>query len=86
MRFSSFVLIGLACPVTLGGCSNSGGDQAPEWTIDAGALKLRVTESPWNMAFFDAEGNPVLIEHSGTGEGPTGSLAMHLGPPPPGNG
>jgi hypothetical protein len=26
-----------------------------------GALKLRVTESPWNMAFFDSEGNPVLV-------------------------
>ncbi len=86
MHYSSFLLIGLALTLAFGGCSSSGGDQAPEWTLDAGALKMRVTESPWNMTFFDAEGKPVLVEHSATGEGPTGSLAMHLGPPPPGNG
>ncbi|MBW1756369.1 MAG: glycoside hydrolase family 31 protein, partial [Deltaproteobacteria bacterium] len=94
MRFSSFVLIGLVSTMALSGCSGggeggtggSGGGQGPEWTVDVGALKLRVTESPWNMAFFDAEGNPVLIELPDMGDGPSGSLAMHLGPPPPGNG
>ncbi len=93
MRFSSLVLIGLAFILTVSGCSSSdagsggsGGGQEPEWTIDAGALKLRVTDSPWNMAFFDAEGNPVLVELPDMGDGPTGSLGMHLGPPPPGNG
>jgi hypothetical protein len=49
-------------------------------------LKLLVTESPWNMAFFDADGNPVLVELPSTGDGPSGSLAMHLSPPLPGNG
>lgn len=87
MRFSSFVLIGLVFSVAMSACtSGSGGDPEPEWTIDAGALKLRVTESPWNMEFFDAEGNPVLVELPDMGDGPSGSLAMHLGPPPPGNG
>jgi hypothetical protein len=95
MRFSSFVLIGLAFTLTVSGCSSSdagsggggsGGGQEPEWTIDAGALKLLVTESPWNMAFFDADGNPVLVELPDMGDGPSGSLAMHLGPPLPGNG
>ncbi|MBW2587828.1 MAG: glycoside hydrolase family 31 protein [Deltaproteobacteria bacterium] len=87
MRFSSFVLIGLVFSVAMSACtSGSSGDPEPEWTIDAGALKLRVTESPWNMAFFDAEGNPVLIELPDMGDGPSGSLGMHLGPPPPGSG
>jgi len=86
MRLSSLVLIGLAATVAFGGCSSGSGEQTPEWTVDAGALKMRVTESPWNMAFFDAEGNPVLVELPDMGDGPTGSLAMHLGPPPPGNG
>jgi len=86
MRLSSFVWIGFAFILALGGCNDSDGDTKPEWTVDAGALKLRVTDLPWNMSFFDADGNPVLVEHPDTGEGPTGSLAMHLGPPPPGNG
>ncbi|MGB8329154.1 MAG: hypothetical protein WCE62_03430, partial [Polyangiales bacterium] len=83
MRWSSLILIGLSLASVLGGC---GGDESAEWTVDAGALKLRVTESPWNMTFFDAEGNPVLVELGDTGDGPSGSLAMHLGPPPAGNG
>ena len=94
MRFSSFASVGLAFVLGAAGCSSGGGDggsggsggSGPEWTLDAGALKLRVTESPWNMAFFDADGNPVLVELPDMGDGPTGSLAMHLGPPPPGNG
>ena len=94
MRLLSFVLLSLAVGVVALGCSSSdgggtggsGGQPGPQWTIDAGALKLRVTESPWNMTFFDAEGNPVLVELPDSGDGPSGSLAMHLGPPPPGNG
>ncbi len=81
------VLTTVALGVMLVGCSSSSnGGGTPEWAVDAGALKLRVTESPWNMTFFDAEGNPVLVELPDVGEGPSGSLAMHLGPPPPGSG
>jgi alpha-glucosidase (family GH31 glycosyl hydrolase) len=56
------------------------------WTIDAGALKLSVQDSPWRMSFHDAAGQRILIEHSGTGITPTGSLGMHLGLPPEGSG
>jgi alpha-glucosidase len=91
MRFLSFLLAGFTLSALAGGCSSdttggtggSGGDPGPEWTLDAGALKLLVTESPWNMTFFDADGNEVLVELSDTGDGPSGSLGMHLGPPPP---
>jgi alpha-glucosidase len=95
MRFSSFAWIGLAFAAAAIGCSSgsseggsggSGSGGGPGWTLDAGALKLRVTESPWNMSFFDADGNPVLVELPSTGDGPSGSLAMHLGPALPGNG
>jgi alpha-glucosidase (family GH31 glycosyl hydrolase) len=65
-------------------CSNGEGDGS--WTVDAGALKLRVTESPWNMTFFDADGNEVLVEHGAMSSGPTGSVAMHIGTPPAGSG
>ena len=68
------------------GCTSSGSNEESEWTVDAGALKLRVTESPWNMTFFDEAGNPVLVELPGGHDGPAGSLAMHVGPPLPGNG
>lgn len=86
MRISSLVLVGLALVVVVSGCNDSSGSTEPSWTVDAGALKMRVTESPWNMTFFDADGNPVLVELSSTNDGPSGSLGMHLGPPPPGNG
>lgn len=84
MRVSSFAVIGFLAIVLLAGCSSSTG--TPAWAVDAGALKMRVTESPWNMAFFDADGNPVLVELPNLGGGPSGSLGMHLGPPPPGSG
>jgi len=84
MRVSCCVRMGLVLSIALAGCGS--GSEPPAWTVDAGALKMRVTESPWNMTFFDAEGNPVLVELPDTGDGPSGSLAMHLGPPPPGNG
>lgn len=56
------------------------------WTVDAGALKLQVAQSPWRMRFFDAAGQEVLAEASATGTAPTGTLGLHLGPPPEGNG
>jgi alpha-glucosidase len=85
MRFSSLLLLALALGVAASACSHNGSDggQQPDWTIDAGALKLLVTDSPWNMTFFDADGNPVLVELPDAGDGPSGSLGMHLGPPPP---
>jgi alpha-glucosidase len=61
-------------------------DAGPGWTVDAGALKLRIEESPWRMVFFDADGNPILSEHDGTSPAPTGTLAVHLGPPREGKG
>jgi alpha-glucosidase (family GH31 glycosyl hydrolase) len=80
-------LMGVLAFSALAGCSTSGGSSpASEWAVDAGALKLRVTESPWNMTFYDEAGNPVLVELPGGHDGPAGSLAMHVGPPPPGNG
>jgi len=76
----------LVAVASTGGCTNTNSTTEPAWTVDAGALKLLVTESPWNMTFFDDDGNAVLIEHPGTGGGPTGSLGMHIGEPNPGNG
>jgi len=87
MRVFVFSAIVFMLAASLSACSTSTSNPAtPEWTVDADSLKMRVTESPWNMTFFDGDGNPVLVEHAGTDEGPTGSLAMHLGPPPLGNG
>ncbi len=87
MRVLVFSAVCFVLAPSLGSCSTSSStSDSAAWTVDAGALKMRVTASPWNMAFFDGDGNPVLVEHSGTDEGPTGSLAMHLGPPPLGNG
>ena len=87
MRVSSFALIGLALATSLSGCSSDGSSSSSgQLVVDAGALRLYVTESPWKMTFSDAEGNPVLVELPDMGDGPSGSLGMHLGPPPPGNG
>ena len=85
MRVSSLVLIGLVLAVAVGGCSSSSSPSG-QLVVDTGALKLYVTESPWKMTFSDADGNPVLVELPDTGDGPSGSLGMHLGPPPLGNG
>ncbi|MGD8317972.1 MAG: glycoside hydrolase family 31 protein [Myxococcales bacterium] len=81
MRSLSTTVIFIVVILQVAAC-NSG----EQWTVDAGALKLRVTESPWNMAFYDVDGKAVLIEHGGTGSAPTGSVALHLGPPPAGDG
>lgn len=81
MRSLSIVVISIVVILELTACNS-----AEQWTIDAGALKLRVTESPWNMTFYDADGKVVLVEHAATGGGPTGSVALHLGPPPAGDG
>ncbi len=54
--------------------------------MDAGAVKLKIQETPWQMAFHDVAGAPVLLESTGTGTGPVGALGLNLGPPPEGNG
>ena len=82
MRIACFFWIGSMLGLLLAGCSNA----EPQWAVDAGALKLRVTDDPWNMMFFDAAGNEILVELPAVDDSPTGSLGMHLGPPPPGNG
>jgi alpha-glucosidase len=56
------------------------------WTIDAGALKLRVEQDPWRMRFFDVLGNEIVAEAAGTDAAPTGTLALFPGPPPEGSG
>ncbi|MFW2387477.1 MAG: TIM-barrel domain-containing protein, partial [Polyangiales bacterium] len=86
MGRSSLAVIGILAALELAACSSSSVSATQSWTVDAGALKMRVTESPWNMAFFDADGNAVLVELPNAGDGPSGSLGMHLGPPPPGSG
>ena len=88
MRAASLVVVGLSLGLSVAGCSNDsgGGGEPREWTVDAGALQLRVTEDPWNMTFYDGEGNEVLVELPAIDDGPSGSLGMHLGPPPPGSG
>ncbi len=87
MRSLGLVVIGWMLSAALGGCSTSTDTPASsQIVVDAGALKMRVTQSPWNMSFVDAEGNPVLVELPDMGDGPSGSLGMHLGPPPPGSG
>lgn len=85
---ASGVVLAFAClAVTLSvACKDPEPPAEPEWTVDAGALKLRVTESPWQMTFFDANGEPVLKEHAETSAGPTGTIGAHLGPPRPGHG
>lgn len=56
------------------------------WALDAGSLKLSVQADPWRLQFHDAQGQPVLTEHSATGVGPVGALGFHLGLPPEGSG
>lgn len=85
MRVSGLVFVILALGACLSGCS-SNESSSGTWTLDAGALKLQITESPWNMTFLDADDNVVLVELPVIDDGPAGSLALHLGPPPPGNG
>lgn len=82
-------------PASNGEPTADGGDTGPDGgdldllvgtVVEAGAFKLAVSRSPWGMAFLDGDDDPVLVEHTDTGSGPTGTLAMHLGPPPAGNG
>jgi alpha-glucosidase (family GH31 glycosyl hydrolase) len=75
----------------LGACDAGSGlfgtrSDPAQWTIDAGALKLTVEESPWRMRFHDAAGREILAEHSATGPAPGGTLALFAGPPPEGAG
>jgi hypothetical protein len=82
MRISSFLVIGFCAGLTGAACTTAegGGEERP-WTVDAGALKLRVSEDPWNMTFFDAPGGAVLVELPAMDDGPSGSFGMYLGPP-----
>ncbi len=87
MRIARLVWLGAVVGSLLAACSSSdAAEESREWAVDAGALKLRVTEDPWNMSFHDGEGNEVLVELPAVDDGPSGSLGMHLGPPPPGSG
>jgi alpha-D-xyloside xylohydrolase len=54
--------------------------------LDAGAMRLVVTASPWGMTFVDDAGNDVLAEYADTTSGPVGSLGIFPGPPAPGSG
>jgi len=86
MRVRDLLGVALVAAFATMGCSSIDSSSGSEWTVDAGAVKLRVTESPWNLTFYDEVGNPVLVELPGGHDGPAGSLAMHVGPPLPGNG
>jgi alpha-glucosidase (family GH31 glycosyl hydrolase) len=74
----------LAAVGLVSACGDS--QHGDEWAVDAGALKLRVEESPWRLSFYDGDGEVVLREHEGTAGGPTGTAAVHLGGPPEGAG
>lgn len=82
----------LLCAVALmlAGCDSSNSHFAfPDTTpleVDAGALRLQVTASPWGMQFVDDQGNVVLAESADTGGGPIGTLGVFPGPPPAGSG
>ncbi len=60
--------------------------EAEQAVIDAGALRLYITTSPWRMRFEDDNGNEVLTEFSNTGDGPVGSIGIFPGPPSDGSG
>ncbi len=64
---------------------NSASDSGP-WTIDAGALKLAVSQAPWRMTFYDGDGNELLSEYTAGNGGPVGSLGFFPGPPAAGSG
>jgi sulfoquinovosidase len=44
--------------------------------VEAGPLQARTTETPWNLAYTDRDGRPVLTESPGTSSGPTGRLGF----------
>ncbi len=67
----------------LGGCDSS---DSSSWTVDAGALKMDVVESPWRLAFYDGDGVELLVEYANGGAGPVGSIGVFPGPPPEGSG
>jgi len=68
--------------------SNSPAPAAPAMPleVDAGALRLQVTASPWGMRFVDDDGEEVLAESTDTGAGPIGTLGIFPGPPSDGSG
>ncbi len=80
----------LLLAVLLAGCdssdSNHSATQLPPLELDAGALRLHITPSPWGMHFVDEAGNDVLTEVAGTGAGPIGTLGIFPGSPAQGSG
>ncbi len=84
MRVSGVVFLVSALCAAVSSCSSE--SSSGTRTLDAGALKLQITESPWNMTFLDADDDVVLVELPVLDDGPAGSLALHLGPLPPGSG
>jgi len=44
--------------------------------VDAGAITAEVTEDPWRLELESPNGNTVLAEHPGTGQGPSGTLGF----------
>ena len=84
LALASLLLLALA------GCEGSepqaSAPTSSPWVVDAGALKLRIQETPGQMAFHDAAGGPLLQESTATGTGPVGALGLNLGPLPEGSG
>ncbi len=78
----------LAALLTACDSSNTNSTTAPSTAlaVDAGALRLLVTASPWGMRFEDEAGNEVLTELSDTGTGRVGSLGIYPGPAAAGSG
>lgn len=66
--------------------SNSSAPTAMPLEVDAGALRLQVTASPWAMQFVDEAGEVVLAEVNDAGTGAIGTLGIFPGPPAPGSG
>ena len=66
------------------GCDSS--SSLDPWAVDAGALKLTVSDSPWGMIFHDGDGAEIFTERMDSGSGPTGSIGIFPGPPAEGSG
>ncbi|HYH60426.1 MAG TPA: TIM-barrel domain-containing protein, partial [Solirubrobacterales bacterium] len=72
MTLSGKLLIGvLACWAAL-----STNALAADSVIRSGPLEASVSGDPWLLELTDADGNPVLSEHPGTGSGPSGTLGF----------
>ncbi len=86
MRRLVFSLV-LFLGVVVAGCdSSSDSDDSARWVVDAGALRLAVSKSPWRMTFHDADGVEIFAENQNRDGGPVGSLGLFPGPPADGSG